>query len=169
MIRFLCHHTDNQGKGVDQIAEMFQGMRNLYTDFPEIEASISTSPQYQLFDHLNHKKSCDVIIDQITQGFLGMTSWESMLHGAAVIAGIDERTMRTYAKLWGEVPPILNARSVSDVADYVNQLARSRSMVNDVGQKGRAWMAKHYNAHFMTQLYEDYFDEVIDQWRRPIG
>lgn len=180
-IKFLCHHNYSPGKGVEQIEAMFKELqianvqagpavqynRTFQLGLSKMEYSLSTDIAYTLYDHLEYKKNYDVVIDQITHGWAGMASWESMALGSAVICRLDAETQKAYHTLWGEnQPPILNARLIDDVAEHVCKLACSRALVNDLGQKGRKWIMSNYTGQQLLPLYEQVYFKALSNARK---
>lgn len=172
-VRFQMHHNYLQGKGVLQVREMFEVLTNSSSDF-RFQGDWSCygeGSQVKSFrEHLEEKKRFDVCIDQITQGFLGMATWEGMCMGLVIIGRMDEFAIREYTKLGnGELPPVLNCYCIDLVAERCIELSKDRDRVNAIGKAGREWMLKYYNAGRIVKMYEDLYEEVLSGKRKKIN
>ena len=161
-VRYQMHHNYLPGKGVLQAREMFEFLVDGQSDFGFIGdwSVYGESNQTKSFrDHLEEKRTFDVCIDQITQGFLGMATWEALSQGLVVIGRMDDFAVTEYLRLGnGELPPVLNCYCIDLVAERCVELSKDRARVNAIGKAGREWMLRNYNARKIVQMYENLYE-----------
>jgi len=111
------------------------------------------------------KDSADyhVCVDNITQGFIGMSGWESLAKGQVVIARLDPLVYLAYKKIGnGEAPPIINVSGMDELAAVMRDLDSDRTKLKRLCEESRSWMEKHYNEKKITQIYVDFYQSLID-------
>jgi hypothetical protein len=104
---------------------------------------------------LHQRKQYQVTIDNFTQGFTGMWSWEALSMGQVVIARLDDAVGEAYDTEIGEGDPcpIQHAANVDVAMAYLRMLMRKRDMVQRIGQAGIDWMRKHYSQESIATKY----------------
>lgn len=163
-LRLLCHHNYPGGKGLDQLADVFDGIDKVLFQGrlnKKLDWSFSSSLKLKLFDHLEQKQKYDLCLDTITHGYCGMASWEAMAQGLAVICRMDEPTQAEYWNCFGSVPPILNPRTVDDLVAQLVPLIDSPRQAAEAGKANRAWIMQHYTADKILALYESIYRGVL--------
>jgi glycosyltransferase involved in cell wall biosynthesis len=81
----------------------------------------------------------DLVVDQFDVGALGMIAWEAMSAGRPVATYLNEATQRL---VYEEPPPVLNARTVDDIALRL-LAAGDRDWLRAQGERSRAWTQRH--------------------------
>lgn len=158
--RFLSHHAYATGKGCDVLRQVFSQISSVYGLRPDV--SIHDAGQaFKLAAHLEHKKGFDVVIDQLTQGFIGMAGWESLAQAAMVIARVDGYAARAYCDLGGGTCPIQNVGSVDELAVLIIRCVNDREFVRDTRQAGYEWMLKYYNVDRIAGIWAELYRGMV--------
>ncbi|MCP3684366.1 MAG: class I SAM-dependent methyltransferase [bacterium] len=111
---------------------------------------------------LKQTAKCHVCIDNLTQGFIGMSGWESMAKGQVVIARLDPLVKKAYTLLGeGEPPPIIHVTGMDELGKVLRELNNDREKLKEWCDKSREWMEKYYNPKKVTQMYMDFYEETI--------
>tara|TARA_R110002111_G_C6005195_1_gene373763 strand:+ start:3527 stop:7105 length:3579 start_codon:yes stop_codon:yes gene_type:complete len=157
------YHNYGTGKGADLITltqpwiEKELGLLGLFN----LECR-DNSP-IPLREHLPQKKKHDVVIDNITQGFIGMAGWEAMAQGQVLLARLDEYAVREYAKLGdGQLPPIVNVAWWDELAVFLIEMHKDPEALINLKQRSRDWMLKYYHAERILQHWECLYLGVLD-------
>jgi hypothetical protein len=160
-VQFFCRHNYLAGKGLLQIRLMFDLLHSDRSSGFDGLWTVGESRQAHV-QHCLEKKQHHVCIDNITQGFIGMAGWEALTMGMPVIARLDEFALDAYSQLGdGRLPPILNARWIDEVCEYVLALGKNPEWVQALGQASRDWMIRHYNGRRIIALYEEIYKESV--------
>lgn len=161
----LCmHHNYPVGKGCDQIAWLIERLDHDHGI--KIEQSIHSKNTLPIREHIESKKRFDIVVDQITQGFVGMAAWESMAQGAVVLARLDKHAIKHYRALGnGTLPPIVQCESIDHVATTLIDLARNPQRVEPMKRASRAWMIRYYSTQRILSSWHAYYKEVMNARR----
>jgi len=99
----------------------------------------------------------DAVFDQFLLGSYGTTAPEAMSCGKPVVMYLDEYWNR---KCYGEVAPVLNARTVDQILDAMVKLTDS-SLRRKVGEQSREYVIQHHAAEMVAKKYIALYKEVI--------
>jgi glycosyltransferase involved in cell wall biosynthesis len=106
---------------------------------------------------LEYYRKADVVVDQFIIGGFGINALEAMSCAKPVLTYCDEKSC---ADCYGEVPPLLNARSEDDIA---RQLEKTLDMayLADTGSRARAWVMKHHDTGVTADILIDVYRNVL--------
>lgn len=118
--------------------------------------------KYKIEDCLKERKKFDVVVDTLTQGFIGMVGWESMCHAQAVLARLLPVTEKAYTSLGkGHRPPIINCDCMESLALNAIDLIEDKAKCKKIGEEGRAWMEEYYYPEKIGNMYRDYYNKIL--------
>ena len=92
----------------------------------------------------------DIIVDQFIVGSIGLIGQEAMACEKPVISYIDKDL---HGKLYGEIPPIINAQTEDEIYDSLLQLMNDRNMIKKIGVESRKWLLKFHNSDLIIKKY----------------
>jgi len=112
----------------------------------------------------------DVIADQFKLGALGSIGWETFSCAKPLIAFINEKQ---YKEVYGEVPPIANASTVTLINKQLENLS-DFNLRKKLGIAARNWIIKYHSPNNfskkLVKLYQSILDdEPIEQIRLNIS
>ena len=145
--------TINRGQDFHQSLEILNApeLKEKFTILPE------TLPQNQLPQIY---ANVDAVADQFISGSLGLIGQEAMASEKPLISYLNEEL---YKKIYGDIPPILNARTESDVYDALTQLLSDGKKCIEVGKKSRSWLLKHHNPDTVINKYILLYKSILDK------
>ena len=121
----------------------------VYHDLPIEECLLSSST--------NH-----MTIDNMTQGFPGMVSWESLAQGQVVFCRLDplvEGMLNEFCD--GAKLPIINVSGIDELAKKIIGYCNDREKLEADAMYGVEWMKKYYNPQNIVDMYiKIYMEEV---------
>lgn len=89
-------------------------------DYAEIPyRAFNAMPRAEAF---RARKEHSITVDNLTQGFVGMWTWEAIQMGVVPVARIAPTAMAEYARAFGSPPPIVTAENVDTMVDAIFQL-----------------------------------------------
>lgn len=165
-LQLICHHNYEAGKGLLQLRDVILAISEVFFQKrlkEKMEWSLGGNVKMPILDHLILKKHIDVCFDTMTHGYCGMATWESMAQSNAVICKMDEITQSVYKDFFGSVPPIMNPRTVDDVAEFILALLDDRSLSHEMGEANRQWILDNYTADRILELYERIYVDAIHE------
>lgn len=92
----------------------------------------------------------DVVADYFFLGSFGLIGQEAMACEKPLINYIDTEL---FIKFYGEIPPILNARTEDQICDALNKLADDKSLRKKIGIDSRKWLIKHHDIRKIVKKY----------------
>jgi hypothetical protein len=99
-----------------------------------------------------------VTVDNLTQGFMGMWTWEALTMGAAVVSRVCDTARSEYARVFGEAPPVQQAENVDMLVRTIQRLRDDRAALAAVQQAGRTWAAQHLDPAQLVRAYVDLYE-----------
>lgn len=110
-------------------------------------------------------KSADhhICIDNITQGFIGMSGWESLAKGQVVIARLDPLVRRYYGLLGKGSCPIINVSGMDELAFVLRRFCEDRNFLKKKCAESRAWMEKYYNEERILRIYSNLYEHLLEK------
>lgn len=156
------HHNYEIGKHTIQIKQAINDLKQ----FNGVDISCHFLNDYdtcmKIRDHIQFKKNFNVCVDTIIQGFIGMAGFISMAQGTAVIARLDEHSIREYTALGeGEMPPIVNVRGINEFLLAVMDLHKHPEKLREIRKASREWMLKYYNIDRIISLWAKIYEEMM--------
>jgi glycosyltransferase involved in cell wall biosynthesis len=158
-IRFLFMVNHDHNKGRAEVEWLIQKLNEVYGYDIQFE---SWFHKYPYAEALVKRKEFDVIIDNITQGFIGMVGWEALSQAQVCIARLSPIVVENYTKLGnGEAPPIINVSGIDELAKTIIDLSNDENKVKEIQKQGRDWMEKYYNPKRLCQLWEKRYFKIM--------
>ncbi len=102
-------------------------------------------------------RRADVVSDEFGVGWFGYVALEGLAMGRPVVSHVDERAM---AHLYPDGHPIVNARTVEDVARVLGELASDPDTRSVVGAESRKWLESHHAPSAAIPRYVAAIEEV---------
>jgi len=99
----------------------------------------------------------DVVFDQYLLGSYGTTTPEALACGKPVVMYLNPYWN---TKCYGEVAPVVNARTVDEIFDAMCLLA-DPSVRQHYGQLGREYVAVHHSPENIAKQYQRLYEEVL--------
>lgn len=122
---------------------------------------------FKIAEGITHKElfkeyeQCDIFIDQISVGWYGTASLESMAVGRPTCAYIDERYFQ-YINYADEIP-VINV-TPENVTDKLRELINNREQLPDIGKRSREFVEKYHDVKNVTKkLIDIYHNKVWNQ------
>lgn len=148
---FMVNHDHNKGRA--EVEWLFHKLNSVYGYNIPFESWLH---KYPYMEGLEKRKSFDIVIDNITQGFIGMVGWETLSQAQVCIARLSPIVAENYAKLGnGEAPPIVNVSGIDEMAKTIIDLSTNVTKVREIQKKGREWMEKYYSPRRLCELWEE--------------
>lgn len=122
-----------------------------------VKAAIAQlQPQYafdfQLIQGVSHHQAkqmvrdCDIFVDQLVLGVHGLAALEAMAYGKPVVCYIKPSMIYTYPLDF----PIVTA-TMETLPAVLAQLLEDGQLRHELGQRGRAYVEQHHDAHRLAQ------------------
>jgi len=147
----LVNHDHNKGRA--EIEWLFHKLTAIYGYNIPFESWLH---KYSYAECLEKRKNFDIVIDNITQGFIGMVGWESMSQEQVCIARLSPTVLKNYTELgMGVAPPIVNVSGIDELAKNILELVTNKEKVQEIQKNGRIWMEKYYSPKRLCQLWEE--------------
>lgn len=102
----------------------------------------------------------DIVADQFTYGFYGISSLEAMAVGRAVLIHLDTEGME---RLGVESPPVVSVRSEEKIYEALCRLAEDRSKAHEVGAMARDWVVRHHSWETVVERYIALYKELSSE------
>ncbi len=99
---------------------------------------------------LQERRSYPVHVDNFTQGFVGMWTWEGLAQGATVYARLAPAVEAAYERVWDIIPPICN---VQNIDEFAASLLRYKHLPG----AGREWTLTYNNPVQAAKRYLEFY------------
>lgn len=155
----ICHKIFSSAvrkyKGTDVLEECFN-------DFLSKDRNIcfKTFEDLSISKTLEGSSSFHACIDNITQGFIGMSGWESLAKGQVVLSRLDPIVQSDYESL-GASCPIINVSGMDELCNEVITLYEDKNKLKSLCRYSREWMEQNYNEAKILELYMKTYKELI--------
>ena len=106
---------------------------------------------------INLYNRSDAVFDQFVLGSYGTTAPEAMACARPVVMYLEQHWNN---KCYGEVAPVLNARTVDEILDAMVALTDA-SLRRKLGEKGRRYVIAHHNPEIVAKQYVQLYREVL--------
>jgi len=158
-IKFLAMVNHDHNKGRAELEWMFFKLNNVYNYKILFESWLQ---KYDYKTALTARKAFDVVIDNITQGFIGMVGWETLCQAQVCLARLSPIVLENYTKLGdGIPPPIVNVSGIDELAKEIVELNADDERVRSIQKKSRQWMEKYYNPERLCKMWEDRYTKIM--------
>jgi glycosyltransferase involved in cell wall biosynthesis len=161
-----CALTDVKGAG-----RLLNACKRLAADRPDIRITaigggdytqafqalpnvtiIARQPRWKLPALFNQH---GIVIGQVKLGSAGMAELEAMACGRPVVTWFNE--LHAYA----DVPPYVTAVDGFDIASAVANLVDQPELRDELGQRGRAWVAEHHSLAEVVTRVEEVAEAIV--------
>jgi glycosyltransferase involved in cell wall biosynthesis len=158
-VKFLAMVNHDHNKGRAELEWLFFKLNNVYGYKISFESWLQ---KYVYHEALEARKDFDVVIDNITQGFIGMVGWETLCQEQVCIARLSPIVLENYTKLGnGEAPPIINVSGIDELAREAVDLNADEQKVQRIQKQGREWMEKYYNPEKLCKQWERRYTNIM--------
>ena len=99
----------------------------------------------------------DVVADQFTYGFYGISALEAMAVGRPVLAHVDRAALQAFGV---EPPPVVSVYAEHDIYAALCHLAERRDQAEEIGAAARTWMIRHHGWEAVVERYLDLYKEL---------
>lgn len=122
-----------------------------------IEHSFFGSIPYE--QALEARRNHQISIDNTTQGFVGMWSWESMAMGQPVLARLDPKARKAYESLCPDCP-IIETPNVDLAAQEAYLLSEDQKSAKRIGDRSREWVRIAMEPTSIVNRYIDFYENI---------
>lgn len=150
-------------KGTDIIEEMITVFLMEKWGFP-IEFRIFQDTPIQKV--LKQSAEFHICIDNLTQGFIGLSGWESLSKGQVVIARLHPVVEEYYNRLGEGTQPIINVSGMDEMCKVIRKLCEDRALLKKKCEDSRRWMEKYYQPKQIMKLYINIYKKVIKESKK---
>lgn len=102
---------------------------------------------------VQYLRSADCLLDQFVVGYFGLTALEAMSVGLPVIMHIESEQYDAFFDTG--TPPLLNAATVEEIADYLSRLAESANYRDSVSRAISDWYQRSATPQAWGNCYRD--------------
>jgi glycosyltransferase involved in cell wall biosynthesis len=102
--------------------------------------------------------ACDVVADQFFLGAFGAITPRALFLGTPPLLHLDFDAHRW---CFPEPPPVLNARTPSEIAQQLRRVCVDRDGLAELGRRGRAWYAKYHAREVVTRTLMTTYSTVL--------
>ncbi|MBM4133178.1 MAG: glycosyltransferase family 4 protein [Nitrospira sp.] len=100
----------------------------------------------------------DVVADQFTYGFYGISTLEAMAVGRPILAHMDGTALEAFGV---EAPPVVSVRSEEEIYGALCRLAERREGAEEIGAAARGWMIRHHGWETVVERYLALYKELL--------
>jgi glycosyltransferase involved in cell wall biosynthesis len=122
-----------------------------------IEDRIRWIPQQDKARLREYLGASDIVADQFTYGFYGISALEAMAVGRPVLVFLDPHGLR---KLGEEPPPVVSVHTEEEICAALCRLAEDRSDAEAIGAQAREWMIRHHGWESVVDRYLALYREL---------
>jgi len=99
----------------------------------------------------------DIVADQFTYGFYGISALEAMSVGRPVLVHLQPHCLEGFGI---DSPPVVSARSEDEIYRALVQLAGDRVQAEEVGARARGWVIRHHRWEAVTERFLRLYTEL---------
>lgn len=158
----ICHKIFSRQtriyKGSDVLDEMINVWMNGQYHYPMVLKIFDELP---INECLKLSSEYHICVDNLTQGFIGMSGWESLSKGQVVISRLDPIVEKHYRWLGGGTCPIINVSGMDEMCKVLRELCNDRDLLKKKCKESREWMEKYYNEERIIKMYMDVYEKVL--------
>lgn len=102
----------------------------------------------------------DVVVNEFGIGWFGFVALEGAAMGKPVLTYVDDDVM---SLLYEQGHPFCNARTPTEIADWLTELARDDELRVQRGKAARRWVVEHHSGPSARQRYAGTLGRVAEQ------
>lgn len=102
-------------------------------------------------------QAADVVADQFTYGFYGMSALDALATGRPVLVHLDEAARKT---LEGGAPPVMAVQSEDEILEAVQALASSPELLEELGARSRNWTVEHHRWDVVVKRFTEVYRDI---------
>ncbi len=159
----ICHKVfslqSRLYKGSDIIDEM---VNNFLGKVWQFNLVLDIFYNMTIFEVLNKTAHYHICIDNLTQGFCGMSGWESLSKGQVVIARLDPVVQKAYNE-FGPNCPIINVSGMDEMCKVIRELYNDREYLKSKCEESRKWMEKYYTPSRIAKMYLKLYEKTLEE------
>lgn len=99
----------------------------------------------------------DVVADQFTYGFYGISTLEAMAVGRPVLVYVDVKALNVFDV---QAPPVVSVQSEDEIYEGLCRLAEQRTSVEEIGLAARDWVIRHHGWETVVERYLALYKEL---------
>jgi len=100
----------------------------------------------------------DIVADQFTYGFYGISALEAMAVGCPVLVHLDVKGMQ---RLGAEPPPVVSVRTEEEIYAALCRLGEDRASARQVGEMAREWIVRNHGWEAVVNRYISLYKELV--------
>lgn len=101
--------------------------------------------------------ACDIVADQFTYGFYGISTLEAMAVGKPVLVYLEPEGLRRFGV---EPPPVVSVRTEEEICAALCRLAEDRHGAEAIGAQAREWTIRHHGWEPVVDRYVALYREL---------
>lgn len=159
----VCHKTFSPDvkpwKGTDVIEDTVNRLKNEFK-FP---IHFKWFHSMKISECLKESAHYHICIDNITQGFIGMSGWESLAKGQVVLSRLHPVVEKAYKKFGKGTCPIINVSGMDEMAKVLRYYCDNRDALFQKCKESYEWMQKYYTPKRVVELYIELYDKILKE------
>lgn len=100
----------------------------------------------------------DIVADQFTYGFYGISALEAMSVGRPVLIYLQPDSLEAFGI---ESPPVVSVRSEDEIYHALCQLSEDRVRAEEIGSAAREWVIRHHSWDTVAERYVALYRELV--------
>lgn len=100
----------------------------------------------------------DIVADQFTYGFYGISALEAMSVGRPVLVHLERGALEAFDI---EPPPVVSVRSEEEIYHALCRLAENRVWAEEIGAAARGWIIRHHRWDTVAERYVALYKELV--------
>lgn len=107
---------------------------------------------------IRERRNYHVSIDSLSQGFVGMWSFESLAMGQVVLSNVCPKARAYYNNFGSMDCPIVPTFTIDEMANNIIRLCYNRQELEEVGYKSLQWIRTCYDRRRIVERYIDEYE-----------
>lgn len=99
----------------------------------------------------------NIVADQFTYGFYGISALEAMAVGKPVLVYLDPQGLKKFGV---DPPPVVSARTEEEICAALCRLTEDRGGAETIGAQAREWMIRHHGWEPVVDRYLALYHEL---------
>ena len=154
-VRVAIHNDTADGRRNNKV--IVQSLDYLSHTQPITHQCFSNMLRYEA---LELRRSYNLSIDNLTQGFTGMWGWESLALGHVLLSRYDPRTLTAYKKMFGEDVPVRDVTNIDEMAEIAMFYVKHPNALQQDGENAIRWSHTHYTPSTIVRKYIDFYKNL---------
>jgi len=122
-----------------------------------ISDQVTFHPPMTELERIKYLRMADVVIDQFNLGSFGLCALEALSVGKPLITHLCEDSAQ---EAYGDIPPILNARTASEILEQLLHI-RSAGLRENLSFQAREWILKHHSREVVVNKLMNLYKVVL--------